>query len=124
MTALARKIAALEAKAASTTFPHEAETCRRLADKLRRRAAAAGTINPVSIEAAEQDLQFAAAWAAKVLKAHSCDDFDLGEGLWAVPGSASPLSSRELVQRAIDLGHRPLDHGLQASTIVAMGWNV
>lgn len=123
MTPIDRKIAALEAKAASTTFPAEAETCRRLAEKLRARLASSGREpDPLAAAIKQSDLEFAAAWAAQVLGAVSADGFGFGQDLWCVPDYGPFLSSRGLFRRAVDLGHRPNHQHLQASVISAMGW--
>ena len=126
MTAAARKIAALEAKAASTTFAAERETCLRLAAKLREKLAGAGRPHTVRAAAPAESVSaeicpLLAAWAELVLGAVA--GFGGREDHWAVPGHVGPpVDYRQLITIALERGFRP-GQELQAEIVRAMGWH-
>jgi hypothetical protein len=126
-----RKIAALEARAASTTFEAERQSCLRVAAKLRAKAGtAAADIDEdyePSVDQARADsldrIMEGALWAETALRAQPCPaDWCGRTDMWVVPGHGPPVDYRGLVELAIERNVLPHDPHLQAAMIRTMGW--
>jgi hypothetical protein len=127
-----RKIAALEARAASTTFSAERESCLRVITRLRAKAGTAaadlegdewGQIDQ-GRAAAMDAVMDAALWAEAALHAHPCPPDWCGRtDMWVVPGHGPALDYRGLVALAIERGALPASEHLQAAMIRTMGWS-